>query len=133
MPERPPAVKRISEVEDDAMGEEYKQLRIQDEAAMPAISSVGEIEDKTADMNEDDRRRLAAARFLIDITEVHSPVHVAAVAAGKQARLVAVRAAPPPPPLHRHHRCCCSLLVAVAVLSNNKVTNETKGRTCTCG
>ena len=40
-PERTPAVKRLSEVEDDAMGDENKRRRIQEYATVPALNSGG--------------------------------------------------------------------------------------------
>ena len=72
-PERKPAVKRRSEVEDDAMGDENKQRRIQEDATMPAVNSVGEIEDMSEELNDEDRKMLAAVVLGVDVTEIYIP------------------------------------------------------------
>ena len=79
-PERPPAVKRRSQAEDDSMGDENKHRRIQDDATMSALNSVGEIEDMSEGLNEEDRKILAAVILGVDVTEIYSPVRVAAMA-----------------------------------------------------
>ena len=80
-PERNPPVNRRSEVEDDAMGDENKQRRVQDDATMSAVNAMGETEDMAEDLDDDDRKILASAILGVDVTEIYSPVRVAAVAA----------------------------------------------------
>ena len=69
-PEGNPAMKRDVEDEDDTVGEDHTHPRV---TANDAIDSIDT-------MNEDERQILNAAIFGVDITEVYSPVRVAAVA-----------------------------------------------------
>ena len=59
------------EEEGDTMGEHNKHRRAAQDDTMDSISK----------MDEDDKQRLTAAISGVDITEVYSPVRVAAVAA----------------------------------------------------
>ena len=70
-PERNPVTTRDVEYEDDTTGEHNKHRRATGDDTMDSIGK----------MNEDDRRILTAAISGFDITEVYSPVWVAAVAA----------------------------------------------------
>ena len=69
-PEQNPATKRDVEDEDDTMGEHNKRRRVTGDDSM----------DSTGKMNEDYKRILMAAISGVDITEVYSPIRVAAVA-----------------------------------------------------
>ena len=82
-PERPPPTKRHHETEDDAMGDESKQRRIQDYADMSAVGPMGEKPWMEYDwqMTEDERKIIASAIVGVDITDVYSPVRVGELAA----------------------------------------------------
>ena len=66
-----PATKRDVEDEDDTMGEHNKHRRVAEDDSRDSIGM----------MDKDDQRTLTAAISGVDITEVYSPVRVAAVAA----------------------------------------------------
>ena len=72
-PERKPAIKRNAETEDDAMGEEIKVRRMNDDEAMDSIKK------KAAEMEE--AKIIKAVILGVDITEMYSPVRIAGIAA----------------------------------------------------